>query len=414
MSSNDHIATPQCFLCHKDVAYPVNCPGCDAVRYCSIAHLKIDRSQGHGPEDCKRMQGYMQAQGLNTMPFPWHPEAPQTSRCALLKELGLHNKGPWGLECHCHVGVPYGVKAPLLKQLWQSTRHATITREQLATQLENWWAVPEAKELLTTGVSPEQGDFLPQTWEEYCEKRPLPLSSPLPLLLDAPLTILWAVNRLRARKGGQLPSRLVIFCVGAEKEVDQWPVLLELGALLPSTNIVLHVIGPEVPRWADNRSITVPHPAPAVGSHSLRLHFHQLHLQDAIHKRLSAPIDYPDIICGLNAGLAAYPTWMTGLLAVRFLMQIASKPEVCLFTDYIAESMYLARRNMHMLFGPLKGSEFTDQCCGYAGEVDLSKRITVSKEEINPFRKPRWVLQSSHMMPFCHNGFAVWVELAPK
>ena len=414
MSSDEILIVPTCHICNATTAYPVCCPGCDAVRYCSRAHLKIDRNQGHTPADCRRFKEHMQTQGLNTMPFPWHPQAPQPSRCTLLKELGLHQQGPWALECFCHSGTAYGIKAPLLKKLFHSTRNATITREELAPQLEEWFGVPEAKELLTTSISSKHGDFLPQNWEEYCEKRPLSLASPLPLLLDAPLTILWAIDRLKKKRKGVLPSRLVIYCVGAEKEVDQWPLLLELGALLPTTDLIVHVIGPEVPCWADNRSITVANPPPAGLNHSTKLHFHQLDVSEAIGERLSAPENHPDILVGLNAGLGAYPTWMSGLLAVRFMMQLSSKPEICLFTDYIAESVYLARRNLNMLFGPLQGCGFTDSCAGYDGERDISKRIKMSNTEINPFRKPRWVTHGGHMMPFAPNGFAVWLDVNPQ
>lgn len=405
-----------CILCGKPVAIPVVCPGCSAVHYCSTAHLKAHRRSGHAPVDCRRFAAHLTSvPGLNAHPlFPWHPTAPQPSLCTLLEGLGVHRCGAWVRECHCRVGTPYGVDAPLLKELWASTRAATITRTYLAARLADWWGVPGGGELLTTPAAAAAAAG-PTDWASYCRIRPLDPSSPLPVLLDAPLTAFWAVQRLRARAGGALPARLTVALVGAEKEVDQWPVLLELGALLPGTDVTVEIIGPEVPCWADGRAVTVPPADGATGA--LVLSFHQGYFDQVVENRLAPRGSVPDVVVGLNAGLGAYQTWLPSLAALkRWWSGGRAAPRVCLFTDYIAESVDIARRNLGALMGPGGGglaaaaAAAGDAAFAAAIAPDMSGAVRISDAEVNPFRKPRWVAQATHRMPDCPNSFALWVE----
>ena len=149
----------------------------------------------------------------------------------------------------------------------------------------------------------------PASWAAYYRLRGLPAESPAALLLDATLTLYSAVLRLHrllaaaqqacggsgqlqssgcagapsAGSGGsgqtgtgsaespleQLPrllpgGRLVLHLLGPQREVDQWPLLLELGCLLPRPlHIELHLIGPEVPAAMHGRSLHVAAPAAA-------------------------------------------------------------------------------------------------------------------------------------------------------
>lgn len=132
------------------------------------------------------------------------------------------------------------------------------------------------------------------SWAGYYRLRGLPLESPAALLLDAVLTLHAAVVRvqqqllLAARHGEQatahadlpaaaaamaggragqaaaaaLPQPLVLHLLGPRRELDAWPLLLELGCLLPpGQRIELHLVGPEVPPWAHGRGLRVGPPA---------------------------------------------------------------------------------------------------------------------------------------------------------
>ena len=138
----------------------------------------------------------------------------------------------------------------------------------------------------------------PTSWAAYYRLRGLPPESPAALLLDATLTLYSAVLRVhrqllalqrgsssagQLQAGGgagagavtngvhpaleQLPlllpgGRLVLHLLGSQKELDQWPLLLELGCLLPrQLRIDLGLIGPDVPAAAHGRSLHVAAPA---------------------------------------------------------------------------------------------------------------------------------------------------------
>lgn len=117
-------------------------------------------------------------------------------------------------------------------------------------------------------------------WAAYCRLRGLSLDSPAVLLLDAVLTLHSAVLRawqpqpvaaqepallgaeLTHGSGAGSSDRLVLHLLGPQKELDQWPLLLELGCLLPPTaQIELHLVGPDVPPETHGRSIRVATPA---------------------------------------------------------------------------------------------------------------------------------------------------------
>jgi hypothetical protein len=363
------------------------------------------------------------------MPFPWLPKRNgSSSKFDFLKELGVLARGVWIRECG--PAKPFGSDAPLLKSLWRnkiiksggtgaSGVEVTLERATLAEKLEdlNWWVGDKnGKKLLTTSL-PKYSSSI-DSWESYCAERPLPVTSILPTVLDQPLTVYWAVRKLKEKLGGSLPRQINIVIAGVEKEMDQWPVFLELGALLPENDINLHFVGPEIPSWADNCSVIVPHiptatataaattssastegPAPSASTpstenekkHYTKLHFHAQLLQNVLDSRLQAKENLPDIVVGLNAGLGAYPTWLMSLFVVvnNYMHRSERKPKVLYFTDYIAESTYVSRTNCNMMLGAT---------------------VKVSETEINPFRKPCWVKQPTSNMPYASNGFGFWIE----
>lgn len=264
----------------------------------------------------------------------------------------------------------------------------------------------------------------PTNWASYFEQRPLPPTSLLPMLLDTPLSLLWAVQRLQQQRGQDAaPEQLTIHLVGAEKELDQWPVLLELGALLPSTTIDLHLVGPEMPDWADGRSVSVPSPPPAAAgdseggssggssrdsSSSINIHFHS-----GMYGELAAPSagsvgsssepgsigSAPDLVVAPNAGLGAYMSWIPALMHIADGMAgPAGKPELFLFTDYIEESVHIGRKNVGSVLG--RGARL-------GGALAQSERI-----ELNPFRKPCLQRKKCDALPHFANGFASWLSRA--
>lgn len=211
--------------------------------------------------------------------------------------------------------------------------------------------------------------------------------------------------------------------VGAEKEADLWPVFLELGALIPHTDIIIHMIGPELPSWMSGKSIVVQSPVLDSSSQTgsmMKLHFHHGTLEENLmNLGMVEESDsmQPHILVGLNAGLGAYPQWMDALGLMRFFMQHKGKPQVMLFTDYMEESLQISRKNLYILFGPLRNCSDIPAglpCMGYNPlmEKDISSRVHLSECWVNPFRKPTRVKSAMHRVPHSPNGFGCFIELS--
>jgi hypothetical protein len=395
--------TSRCFLCNEAVRYPVACPGCDAIYCCSRKCLK-HRDQRHDPAACRRMKSSLAAMSTlySNMPFPWYPKYALPSQCTLLKELGVHGKGAFVRECQCLQSKAFGLAAPLLGSLWKKKTTSTgsdavLDRATLIQNLDDysWWAGAAADgihllstSLSTTSSSPTDLDMTIDSWESYCTQRQVPLTSPLAILLDMPLTVYWAVQKLKKQRGGNLPRKINIALAGVEKEIDQWPLFIELSALLPNHDIVLHFIGPEIPSWADTCSVTVPHVGGS--SYSTKMHFHA----EMLNSVMTTRVHQLDVLVGLNAGLGAYPTWLMSLCHAMQLMQTSGKPEVMLFTDYINESIWISKQNCNAMLEHINRS---------------GRALALSESEINPFRKPAWIKQTGHSMPCCPNGFGFWI-----
>lgn len=211
---------------------------------------------------------------------------------------------------------------------------------------------------------------------------------------------------------------------GAEKEADLWPVFLELGALIPHTDIIIHMIGPELPSWLDGKSVVVQSPVASTDPNQTgsvtKLQFHHGTLEDnlmSLGMVEESNSMQPDILVGLNAGLGAYPQWMDALGLMRFFMQHKGKPQVMLFTDYMEESLQISRKNLYILFGPLRDCPDIPEglaCIGYNPlmEIDISSRIQLSECWVNPFRKPTKVKSAMHRVPYCPNGFGCFIQLS--
>lgn len=168
------------------------------------------------------------------------------------------------------------------------------------------------------------------SWASYYRLRGLPLASPAALLLDAVLLLHEAAARLDqlAQQQGLLLQPLVLHLLGPQRELDQWPLLLELGCLLPpQQHVSLHLIGPDVPSTWHGRSLRVAgasaatcgapgctctrqHAAAGEGQQSeeqqqeqpgsLELHFWQGEWHD-----LAAVLERPHALVAPNAGAPA-------------------------------------------------------------------------------------------------------------
>lgn len=282
-----------------------------------------------------------------------------------------------------------------------------------------------------------------QNWRDYYTLRMLSFDDPVAMILDAPLTLFWAIQQTQAcliKLTSHNQQSTVIYYLGAQKELDQWPVFLELLCLMPHQFTHIHFISPDVPsnlagkckafrlqqinadtqcaklemtdsqdadlslaygdvgddsskqNWelprhtlANLDVITVPTQCDVSSSadsdditSGLQLSFHTGCYHDVAHElqHRSAP---PDLVFGANAGLAAYPSWVPTL---KLLSQQDAPP--AMFTDFCEEAAVQAIRVMQAVArGPMQW-------------------IPIS---VNPFRKPVSCQGRDNNLPSYSNAF---------
>ncbi|KAL4444238.1 hypothetical protein ABPG75_011975 [Micractinium tetrahymenae] len=383
---------------------------------------------------------------------------------------------------------------------------ASLSREGLLAALgPDWLGLSPGQAPCLLSRTPVQLSSLTliDSWPSYYRLRGLALESPAALLLDATLTLHTAVARLhqqlcslhrqqrqlggtdRQLPAGQgqaeaqegrhqqpagnrrqqpaaaarplpaLPQPLVLHLIGPQRELDAWPLLLELGCLLPpGQQLELHLIGPEVPPWAHGRSVRVTAPAEGpcgrpgcsctnaaslgspqgsstdgcAGSQMLffwRGEWHELAAELA--QRHGAP----HAVVAPNAGLAAYMSWVPTLQHLLASMQQAAGscagsagagesgstgrgisadggcagPPMCCFTDFNAEAVHRARQLCEHL---LEASGDGGRCSGSTKSSGI--RLEAG---MHAFRKPAAVLAADHALPSASNGFALWLTARP-
>ncbi|KAL0048160.1 hypothetical protein WJX82_008913 [Trebouxia sp. C0006] len=114
-----------------------------------------------------------------------------------------------------------------------STSYAARSSE---TCLSNLWSRPPTwrwgETAMTASVAPlhcsNQGSSLPafESWKDYYMFRTWSLSDPTAIILDAPMTLLWAWQQLPiwlAASSSKHLHDINIHYLGAQKELDQWP-----------------------------------------------------------------------------------------------------------------------------------------------------------------------------------------------
>lgn len=417
-----------CALCGQKTFDPVPCSGCNSILFCNVQHMKYYRSTQHSETDCSRMRRHMSrhAKWQDDTPFPWFPKQARVDRCTLLKELKIHGKSAWKRECRCLEGVQFGSRAPYLSELLEGKSSASVSRLQLGDMLQDWWGNPSVADLFQSLMNnPLASDYDLRgimDWKTYCDARQLPLVSPLPLLLDAPLTVFWAIQKYMTDMkdtATTLPDTMRILLMGPEKEMDQWPLFAELGSLLPNTALQIDMVGPEVPSRLDGKAVTICHTSHACTKGYVKMTFFKGTFQENMRRLTDLDVSPPQILIGQNAGLGAYPSWMPDLHCVRQFMMHKNAPKVMLFTDYIEESTEISRRNLFILFGPItKGCPDLQQSqkdfVGYQlpFEQDISSRISLTSTLLNPFRKPINEKNTSLESPMAPNAFGVFLSLA--
>lgn len=223
---------------------------------------------------------------------------------------------------------------------------------ELCMHLRGWWGAHDAPFLSESLLHEISG------WEDYYRGHKLDFDSPVALLLDGALTTVWAARRYQALflekcdTNRPLESLNVLVLGASLVEVMLWPTFLELGYFAKFAEINLWLVGPEVPQWAHNRSVRVQLPLGkrdrsecSEGLHSKEGHLTVHCIRGLCHE--CTPEGFlnewrPHVVMGLNAGLAAYKSWVPTLQLLHIRCEDSGRqqpPMVCCFSDFNEEAV---------------------------------------------------------------------------
>jgi hypothetical protein len=249
---------------HEDCARMAQQKGRLTVSWC-----RPPPSRPHRLARSARLSSLRPSQEMLDLPFDFvHLE--HEGLCAVLSELGVHLHGLWARQCACLDARPWGSLCPVLRVLFQgspSTQTVRLSRAHMQEHLPDWYGAEAWQQLpcMLSAAPPHaaaggaRAACQPADWASFYALRGLESSSGAALLLDAVMTCYWAAAQL-PRRLPEAGRPLVLHVLGARKEFEQWPLLLELGCLLPG-RIEVHLVGPAVPLWAHDRAVHVDSPS---------------------------------------------------------------------------------------------------------------------------------------------------------
>eukprot|EP00026_Physarum_polycephalum_P005746 Phypoly_transcript_05784.p1 GENE.Phypoly_transcript_05784~~Phypoly_transcript_05784.p1 ORF type:complete len:632 (+),score=88.96 Phypoly_transcript_05784:250-1896(+) len=348
-----------CCVCGKEdepAAKKTNkkCSKCGYSYYCSIDCQKKDWAE-HKPLCDQLKQRVSLLAPLKDLPFfPWISEA-STFPMALFQEAyDVHHVGYWKVMCSicCR---PDGPKLePFLKDPSNKVH-----------------GLPENHMPPNTSLTKIQ---VIKNWKDYYEARKIPFESIAAIILAYPLTVFHILTNVwvGAEKLLKNPDGAVVYIhyVGPEKELALVPLFQELVHLLPNVQLIMDWVGPSVPKYLSNTSITFKGSEGNTGS--LLINF-----KSSTYEKVAKEFHAPDLVIALNFGSPRGPEWLPAFKLM------ANMKIPCFFTDYELD------------------------ICDYALHIFIKTLFVERKSdtEINPFRSPFRNRTGSLENPFYSNGF---------
>ncbi|TDL26530.1 hypothetical protein BD410DRAFT_524864 [Rickenella mellea] len=423
---------PVCYHCSQTADKLLQCSGCRGIRYCSPACAK----EAWKPHAVPGVPGFQ----------PGHK-----TECAEMKECmkegpefkAILEQFPWG-RCKCrgkfHLDLAlalrdlYG-KGP--KYGWWVAETTDVEASSILYTAADWgkmllstkhfdeaagWKLP-ADEIPWLNFQNRKMPSFPTTfhhnWTSYYEWRGLPLESPAALLLHWPLSIYRLLYLLKLVPDGPVMSerqKLLIYYVGAEKELDSLPVFGELALLLPNTDIEIVMFGPslyDIVKKAKSRSLAsrefvYEYRAPdECGSGSVRIRLHKKSaLWDPVEDFSRVPM--PDVIIGLDSGISSYPSWHN-IVGVSRALSIPFG-----VTEFGRPSLDLDKTKIPMILFMLSQDDKFKAVVGVDKVDAMLKTLAVKpSNEINPFMCPAPPLARHCNIPANMNGLTSTITARP-
>ncbi|BDA46696.1 probable zinc finger MYND domain-containing protein 15 at N-terminal half [Coccomyxa sp. Obi] len=366
-----------------------------------------------------------EAPELADFPFPWasqltDPLQEKDAVCRFLASVDVHRSGLWQRECQCDSSTNWGEHLLYFPES-VSEGHPLPNFARMAGLPRRDAPCFQAKVPASQHLS---------SWGAYYSKRGIPLSSPVALLMSVPLTLRYFMKVAGAMRPDEMPlapgASLLILILGVQKEIDQWPVLLELACLLPQVHLHLLLVSPEVPhRWHKRSAVYVSPDKTACGDPecscafaqrdimkqdedepqppsysdgpdcvrgSIRLTFVRGEYDDTSAVELQQEYGAAHMVFGPNAGLAADMSWEP---AVKELL--GDGRPISFFTDYCDEAIHLAAG----MVGSLGRQMLVYEDHG-------RDNLTVQKC-LNPCRHPVRIIQDSNDLPTYSNCYYLMI-----
>lgn len=187
----------------------------------------------------------------------------------------------------------------------------------------------------------------------------------------------------------------MLILAAVDKEADYVVTFFELSVLLPDTQIDIVMVGPLI---SDKVS------GSKVEHGNLTVTRYSTTLQDYL--KYSPESGDIDLIIGLNAGLAAYPSWRDAVTSVT------ERKIKCFVTDFCLLSLDMSQQALNSLVSSLQPSldalslsDDTQTCVPTS--LDSQVAVTcprLSEPYINPFRNP--------FRKFCDTARLAWFSNA--
>jgi hypothetical protein len=147
--------------------------------------------------------------------------------------------------------------------------------------------------------TPLEKTALVSTWTDYYKLRNIPFTSPVALLLHYPLTVYYILSNILSKRISVNPgSKITIHYLGPHRELAQLPLFKEILCILPGIELDMVFIGLDIPNEM-KQPISWK-----VGTGVLNIKFDRNY-----YEKVFDTYGAPDVIIGLNAGLAAISTW---------------------------------------------------------------------------------------------------------
>ncbi|RKP26004.1 hypothetical protein SYNPS1DRAFT_28283 [Syncephalis pseudoplumigaleata] len=230
------------------------CGACRGVFYCSKPCQEQHWRSNHKIA-CELYKHILSKSTTDDLPFSFPKRVKPSKYEEWLQQQNILDKGIWRREAGGSTKYAYGELPPVpANELW------ALPESALPAPL----CKPLAKK---QAAAPSE---VLKNWADYYSFRQLPADSPIAVILSLPLTLYHVITeclpeRIQKRK------ELRIYLLGAEKELDQLPVLAELAHLLPETKFHITLVGPKV---LDDMKADDPHPNIRLAFR--RGHYHEL------------------------------------------------------------------------------------------------------------------------------------------